>query len=135
MLHALSPPTLLSAHKVASVCTNALPTARRLGNSGLSVSSLCLGAYAFWTLAIHTGTTRLAYRAGTMFFGAATQQEQAFRLLDVAAEGGINCLDTAEMYPVPQSSEQQGRSEVVLGKWLQRQNRCAAWPIDDRQCR
>ena len=75
-----------------------------------------------------TGTTTPTFGAGTMFFGAATQQEKAFRLLDVAAEGGITFFDTAEMYPVPQSSSQQGMSEIVLGKWLQGQNRSGVQP-------
>lgn len=58
-----------------------------------------------------------------MFFGAVTQQESAFQLLDMAAEGGVTFFDTAEMYPVPQSAEHQGASEVVLGNWLRTQHR------------
>ncbi|DBA92845.1 TPA: hypothetical protein ACH3X1_003024 [Trebouxia sp. C0004] len=60
---------------------------------------------------------------GTMFFGAATQENAAHSLLNLAAERGVNCFDTAEMYPVPQSAVHQGRSEIVFGNWLQEQRR------------
>ena len=60
---------------------------------------------------------------GTMFFGAATEETDACKLLNLAAERGVNCFDTAEMYPVPQSAAHQGQSEVVLGNWLQDQRR------------
>lgn len=58
-----------------------------------------------------------------MFFGAATQENDAHNLLNLAAERGVNCYDTAEMYPVPQSAAHQGQSEVVFGTWLQHQRR------------
>ncbi|KAL0054438.1 hypothetical protein WJX82_008842 [Trebouxia sp. C0006] len=60
---------------------------------------------------------------GTMFFGAATQQNAAHSMLNLAAERGVNCFDTAEMYPVPQSAVHQGQSEIVFGNWLQEQRR------------
>ncbi|EFN60059.1 hypothetical protein CHLNCDRAFT_48407 [Chlorella variabilis] len=65
---------------------------RQLGSSDLRVSSLCLG---------------------TMLFGESTPPAEAERLLGLAADAGVNCFDTAEMYP--------GRSEEVLGAWLRRQ--------------
>ena len=46
-------------------------------------------------------------------------------MLDRARDHGINLLDTAEMYPVPQSAESQGRSEVIVGNWLQSRTRGA----------
>lgn len=39
-------------------------------------------------------------------------------------EAGINFFDSAEMYPVPQRAETQGRSEQFLGRWLSGQPRC-----------
>ena len=60
---------------------------------------------------------------GTMFFGAATDQSNAFKLLHLAADRGVNCFDTAEMYPVPQSAQHQGQSEVMIGNWLKTQSR------------
>lgn len=61
-----------------------------------------------------------------MFFGADTQEDDAHNMLNLAAERGVNCFDTAEMYPVPQSMVHQGQSEVVLGNWLQNQCRYTA---------
>ena len=61
-----------------------------------------------------------------MFFGADTPEADAHTMLNLAAERGVNCFDTAEMYPVPQSMVHQGQSEVVLGNWLQNQRRYTA---------
>lgn len=55
---------------------------------------------------------------GTMFFGSATPKADAFHLLNLASERGVNFFDTAEMYPIPQAAEHQGQSEAVLGSWL-----------------
>ena len=38
-------------------------------------------------------------------------------------EYGINFLDTAEMYPVPTKAETQGRTDLVVGKWLKSMKR------------
>ena len=59
-----------------------------------------------------------------MFFGAATDAQSAHRLLNLAAERGVNVFDTAEMYPVPQNAQHQGQSEITLGNWLKTQTRC-----------
>ena len=63
------------------------------------------------------------YVLGTMFYGAATDAQSAHRLLSLAADRGVNVFDTAEMYPVPQSAQHQGQSEVVLGNWIKTQRR------------
>jgi aryl-alcohol dehydrogenase-like predicted oxidoreductase len=42
-----------------------------------------------------------------MLFGETTPPEEADRLLSAAAEAGVNCFDSAEMYPVPQRAETQ----------------------------
>ncbi|KAL4277738.1 hypothetical protein AHAS_Ahas20G0337200 [Arachis hypogaea] len=55
---------------------------------------------------------------GTMTFGEQNTLSQSFRLLDEAFDGGINFFDSAEMYPVPQRAETQGRSEEYLGRWI-----------------
>ncbi|XP_023526181.1 uncharacterized protein LOC111789740 isoform X1 [Cucurbita pepo subsp. pepo] len=55
---------------------------------------------------------------GTMTFGEQNSMSQSFRLLDQAFDAGINFFDSAEMYPVPQRSETQGRSEEYLGHWI-----------------
>ncbi|CAK7349647.1 unnamed protein product [Dovyalis caffra] len=55
---------------------------------------------------------------GTMTFGEQNSLPQSFRLLDEAFNAGINFFDSAEMYPVPQRAETQGRSEEYLGRWI-----------------
>jgi hypothetical protein len=42
----------------------------------------------------------------------------SLRLLDAAFDAGVNFFDSAEMYPVPQRGETNGRSEEILGRWL-----------------
>lgn len=63
---------------------------RRLGNSNLKVSTLCLG---------------------TMMFGKQTPDDEAARIVASAKEHGINFIDTADVY-------NEGRSEAVLAKLL-----------------
>ncbi len=75
---------------------------RRLGNSGLKVSSICLG---------------------TMTFGQQNSEAEAHQQLDRAVEAGINFIDTAEMYPVPPRAETQGRTESYIGSWLKDRRR------------
>jgi len=76
-----------------------LPTTR-LGRSGLTVSRLALG---------------------TMTFGLQTDEAVSHRILDKAAEGGINFLDTADVYPLGGSVETAGRTEEIVGRWLHAQ--------------
>src|ERR1700756_3239083 len=57
---------------------------------------------------------------GVMTFGAQTQEDDAFRQLDMAFDAGINLFDTAENYPAPVSAATQGRSEETLGRWIAR---------------
>uniref|UniRef100_A0A2P2MGQ0 NADP-dependent oxidoreductase domain-containing protein n=1 Tax=Rhizophora mucronata TaxID=61149 RepID=A0A2P2MGQ0_RHIMU len=53
-----------------------------------------------------------------MTFGEQNSLAQSFRLLDHAFHAGINFFDSAEMYPVPQRAETQGRSEEYFGRWV-----------------
>ncbi|KAK1426702.1 hypothetical protein QVD17_15381 [Tagetes erecta] len=55
---------------------------------------------------------------GTMTFGEQSSLSQSFNLLDKAFNFGINFFDSAEMYPVPQRAETQGRSEEYFGRWI-----------------
>jgi len=70
---------------------------RKLGNTNLDVSALCLG---------------------TMTWGKQNTQDEAFAQLDYALERGINFIDTAEMYPVPPEAETQGATDTIIGNWL-----------------
>jgi aryl-alcohol dehydrogenase-like predicted oxidoreductase len=67
--------------------------------------------------------------AGTMLFGESTSPAEAHHLLSAAADMGIQFIDSAEMYPVPQRAEMQGKSESILGDWLkvQRRYHSQAW--------
>ncbi len=69
-----------------------------LGRSGLRVSRLCLG---------------------TMIFGSQLDQDAAFAVMDRALELGIDFVDVADAYPVPPSPETWGRTEEIVGRWLQ----------------
>jgi aryl-alcohol dehydrogenase (NADP+) len=70
----------------------------RVGRSGLQVSRLCLG---------------------TMIFGSQRDQAEAFAIMDTAAELGIDFIDVADVYPVPPTPETWGRTEEIVGAWLQ----------------
>ncbi len=68
-----------------------------IGKTGLRVSEICMG---------------------TMTFGTTTSKEEAFKILDKAYDRGINFFDTAELYPVPPSSNLAGLTEEIVGQWI-----------------
>lgn len=70
---------------------------RRLGESGVVVSEICLG---------------------TMTFGTQANKEESFRIMDKAVANGIDFFDTAELYPVPPTAELAGLTENIVGEWL-----------------
>lgn len=72
---------------------------RRLGKSGLKVSTLCLGTMTFGD---STGFMR----------GVTSSDAEARKVLDRSLEAGIDFIDTADMYS-------EGNSERLLGEWLQ----------------
>jgi aryl-alcohol dehydrogenase-like predicted oxidoreductase len=65
---------------------------RSLGRTGVKVSELCLGC---------------------MMFGGRTEESPSMDIIDRAIDGGINFLDTANVYS-------RGSSEEVVGKALKR---------------
>jgi aryl-alcohol dehydrogenase-like predicted oxidoreductase len=73
---------------------------RRMGRTGLKVSEICLG---------------------TMTFGHQCDEKTSFAILNKAAEYGVTFLDTADVYPVPPTPETAGRTEEIVGAWLQGQ--------------
>ncbi|HEB69100.1 MAG TPA: aldo/keto reductase [Desulfobulbus sp.] len=73
-----------------------------IGQSGLRVSPVCLG---------------------TMTFGSMCDKKEAFAIMDKAYDAGINFFDTAEVYPVPPRAETAGRTEEIVGQWLQGRSR------------
>jgi 1-deoxyxylulose-5-phosphate synthase len=70
----------------------------RLGRTGLQVSKLCLG---------------------TMTFGLQCDEQTSVAILDRSAEGGIDFVDTSDAYPLGGDLTTQGRTEEILGRWLQ----------------
>jgi len=70
----------------------------RLGRTGLRVSRLCLG---------------------TMTFGLQCDERTSVAILDAAAKGGVTFLDTADVYPLGGGLDTVGRTEEILGRWLQ----------------
>ncbi|MEJ7687388.1 MAG: aldo/keto reductase [Variovorax sp.] len=76
-----------------------IPTTR-LGRTGLTVSRLALG---------------------TMTFGLQTDEAASHRILDRATDGGINFIDTADVYPLGGDIDTAGRTEEIVGRWLRAQ--------------
>ncbi|MGI9623365.1 MAG: aldo/keto reductase [Acidimicrobiales bacterium] len=68
----------------------------RLGNTGLSVSRICLG---------------------TMTFGNQCDETTSRSILDSALEQGVSFIDTADVYPAHQV-EWFGETERIIGRWL-----------------
>jgi aryl-alcohol dehydrogenase-like predicted oxidoreductase len=54
-----------------------------------------------------------------MTFGHQCDQATSFAIMDRAAERGVTFLDTADVYPVPPSPETAGRTEEIMGGWLE----------------
>jgi aryl-alcohol dehydrogenase (NADP+) len=69
----------------------------KFGRTGLQVSQLCLG---------------------TMTFGLQCDVAQSHAILDAATEGGIDFLDTADVYPLGGDLSTRGRTEEIVGGWL-----------------
>lgn len=71
---------------------------KRLGSTGLTVSRLALG---------------------TMTFGLQTDEATSHRILDKATSAGIDLIDTADVYPLGGTLDTAGRTEAIIGRWLQ----------------
>jgi aryl-alcohol dehydrogenase-like predicted oxidoreductase len=79
---------------------------RKLGHSGLKVSSLCLGTMTFGEPS-----------EGSMMHGIAADEKTSFAIMDRALEAGINFWDTADVYG------NDGLTERVLGNWFTQSQR------------
>ena len=76
----------------------------RLGKSSIVVSDICMG---------------------TMTFGNQCDEKNAFRIMDMAFDAGVDFYDTAEMYPVPPDAKYVGATEQIVGRWLKTKDRDA----------
>jgi aryl-alcohol dehydrogenase-like predicted oxidoreductase len=72
---------------------------RLLGQTGLKVSSLCLG---------------------TMQFGWTTDESMAQRVLSAAYNAGVNFFDSADIYSRWANGNPGGVAEEILGRWMQK---------------
>jgi len=75
---------------------------RTLGHTDIEVSLICLG---------------------TMTFGEQNSEAEGHQQLDYAVAHGVNFIDTAELYAIPPRAETYGRTEQIIGTWLQRRGR------------
>lgn len=72
---------------------------RKLGKTGLKVSELCMGSMQFgWTCDEATG----------------------YEILTAAFAGGINFIDTADVYSVWAKDNPGGVAETIIGKWIKK---------------
>ncbi len=69
----------------------------QLGSTSVEVSTICLG---------------------TMTFGEQNTEAEAHEQLNYAIDQGINFIDTAELYAVPSTKENNGLTEEYIGTWL-----------------
>ncbi len=75
---------------------------RRLGQTGLKVSELCLGTMTFkWT----------------------STEAESYQVLDAAFDAGINFIDTANVYSRWAPGNPGGVAESIIGNWLKKKPR------------
>ena len=70
---------------------------KKLGNTDLKVSTICLG---------------------TMTWGEQNNQKEAFEQMDYALDSGVNFFDTAEIYPSPCFEKTYGSTEKIIVNWF-----------------
>jgi aryl-alcohol dehydrogenase-like predicted oxidoreductase len=76
---------------------------RRLGQSDIQVSEICLGS---------------------MTWGTQNTEAEGHAQIDYALDHGVNFIDTAELYPsCPMSAETVGRTEEIIGTWIKASGR------------
>jgi Predicted oxidoreductases (related to aryl-alcohol dehydrogenases) len=70
---------------------------RKLGNTDLKVSTICLG---------------------TMTWGEQNSESEGFEQMSFALDKGVNFWDTAEIYSIPPKPETFGNTETIIGNWF-----------------
>ena len=70
---------------------------KKLGNTELDVSIICLG---------------------TMSYGEQNSEAEAHEQLNYSLSKGVNFIDTAEMYAIPPREETCGKTEEIIGTWI-----------------
>jgi len=69
----------------------------KLGTTEIEVSEICLG---------------------TMTFGEQNSELEGHEQMDYALDNGVNFFDTAEMYAIPSTKENNGKTEEIIGSWF-----------------
>ncbi len=77
-----------------------------LGRTGLNVTEICLG---------------------TMTWGSQNTEAEGHAQINHGLERGLNFMDTAELYAVPGSAENSGRTEEIIGKWFKANGKRDRW--------
>ena len=72
---------------------------KKLGNTDLDVSTICLG---------------------TMTWGEQNSEKEGFEQMDFAISQGVNFWDTAELYSIPPKENTFGLTEMIIGNWFQK---------------
>jgi aryl-alcohol dehydrogenase-like predicted oxidoreductase len=54
-----------------------------------------------------------------MTFAGQSDEATSMAILDRATDAGITFIDTADVYPLPVDPDTAGKTEAVIGKWLQ----------------
>ena len=75
---------------------------KKLGNTDLKVSTICLG---------------------TMTWGEQNTQKEAFEQMNYSLDSGINFFDAAEIYPSPCRKETYGDTEKIIGNWFHQEKK------------
>lgn len=76
---------------------------RKLGNSDIEVSEICLGS---------------------MTWGTQNSAAEGHAQIDYALDHGVNFIDTAELYPSnPMSADTVGKTEEIIGSWIRSSGR------------
>ncbi|ASG68275.1 aldo/keto reductase [Francisella halioticida] len=70
----------------------------KLGKTDINISRICLG---------------------TMTWGQQNSQKEGFEQMDYALSKGVNFWDTAEMYAFPRTPETYGKTEEIIGNWIE----------------
>lgn len=87
---------------------------RKLGWTDIEVPAICLG---------------------TMVWGEQNDEAEAHEQLSYGVdERGINFIDTAEVYPIPPTSEKQGLTETYIGNWLKKRGKRDDLTIATKVC-
>lgn len=75
---------------------------RKLGSSNIEVAPLAFGGNVFgWT----------------------ADEQTSFKLLDGFVDGGLNLIDTADVYSAWKEGNKGGESETIIGNWLKKNGR------------